>query len=312
MADLADIERMLVGRIAAVLFPSITYLPGDTQASAAAVHGTPVRARVVRGWPTKAALDTNLAAGVATVSVFPERGMSRNDSRYLNRPAVVSAAVTATATTTVLGNVVTFGGACGSGQVVGVAIPASGSSLSLTAAYRMSASDTPATVVLALQGLLADTVASGATLTATNSQTVTAGVAVDQVAYQEFRRQKQGVRVTVWAPNPPVRDAVTPLVDYALTFNLRPVAATGEACLVTYSGTDTDDAPGIDNLWRRDLRLMVEYPTSIATTVTQILFATLNLNSAAYGAAAVALNGLTDGNGLLITDGNGLSVVAPQ
>lgn len=158
MGDVADIERAMVSTLAGAFFPGGGYQSGAVTSGGAAG----VAVKIYRGWPTAAELDADLIAGAAHVSVFPEPGMTRLVDPYDLQWFVPNTTPT-TLTATVSGNVVTFGGTGGLGQVVGVAY---GTTAGLsTVAYRLVANDTPSTVAAAVAALITGASAVGAVLT---------------------------------------------------------------------------------------------------------------------------------------------------
>src|SRR5579884_3969569 len=108
MADLSDVEQMLVSLATAALYPDGT--------EAIAVN----RAlnRVYRGWPEAAALDSDLASGYVNVTVFPEAG-GRNTTRGLDEWLDL-ARIDPTLMAAVVGNAVTLSGSADPGQLVGI------------------------------------------------------------------------------------------------------------------------------------------------------------------------------------------------
>jgi hypothetical protein len=113
VADLADVERALVGIAAGALFPT-TYVPG---AYGTSVAGT--ICKIYRGWPTQESLVADMVAGKVHVSVFPEAGMTRNVSRWWPEADQVGT-VSPTISTSVAGSVVTLAGTITAGNVVGI------------------------------------------------------------------------------------------------------------------------------------------------------------------------------------------------
>ena len=291
MADLADIERGLVSTLAGAFFPAGGYQAGALTSGGAA--GVP--ARVYRGWPTAAELDADMIVigGAAHVTVFPEQGMTRLTTRY-PREWFVPVSSSPTLTATVAGAVVTFGGTGGAGQIVGIAF---GTAANLAAyAYRVLGGDTPSTVASALAAMIAGASAVGAVLTLPTPYTVNAIVAADTTALRELRRQVQGFRVSCWCSTPIIRDTVAALADQAFAalvdsrgnpteFITLPA---GDTARVQYASTITVDRTATDRLWRRDIRLSVEYGTTVAQTQPLAVFASLGIGIALGGHALAA------------------------
>ena len=281
MGDLADVEDAFVAALVPALFPTGGYATG-----AASIAGLPTL--LYRGWPVTAQLDADLLAGKAHVTVFPETGMTRLTTRYT--PAWFnSTAGVPTLTASVAGQVVTFGGTGGAGQVAAVQFGAS--AMPRAYAVRLGANDTPSTVAAALAAKISGSSAVGAVLTIPTAFVIQATVAADTTAMREVRRQEQGVRVSVWTPTPDARDALAGAVDLALAnmldSNGEPseflALPDGSAVRVRYRRNFTDDKPGKDHLWTRQLCYTAEYGTTAVQAFPLMLFGGGLLNPAQYG-----------------------------
>ena len=150
----------------------------------------------------------------------------------------------------------------------------------VAAAYRLTASDTPTTVATTLAGAITGASASGAVLTLPTSLNAAATVVADTTALREMRRQEQGVRVSIWAPTPAVRDALASACDLAMASltdahgnitEFIPLQL-GDSVRVRYRSTFTDDKPGKAHVWRRDICYLTEYPTTVAQAFPLMLF----------------------------------------
>jgi hypothetical protein len=288
MADAADVERALVSTIAGALFTGGGYQPGAYAASG--VTATPpataqapspsaaaLNVKLYRGWPEAANLDADMKAGNCHVSIYPERGMTRNVSRYFPVTAPLGPTVPPTITVTVSGGEVTLGGTITAGNVVGVSWGPS--ALQAAYAYAVQAGDGLASVAAALATLSGGT-AVGNVLTLPSALNAKAATMAPQSVWTELRRQEQGFRVSVWGPFPDARDELAAAVDVALA-NLRNSAgalsrfmtlADGSAAKVLYGGSFSDDMPSRVRVWRRDLRYMVEFPTTLIQQQPLMLF----------------------------------------
>lgn len=281
MADLSTVEKAMVTQVAAVLFPSVSYLPGAKVASVPAG----MTCKLFRGWPIAADLDADMLAGRAQVSVFPEPGMSRNTTRHLQQWQTPAAGVP-TLTVAVDGADVTFGGTGGAGQVAGLAIGASPNPVAY--AYRLLSGDDPADVAAAFEAMIEGSSAAGAVLTCP-SASVAARVVADAEALRVTRMQQQGIRVSIWAPTPDARDTLAALVDAGLSDLRRFELSDGSWARVWFRMTATMDAPQKERLWRRDLGFLVEYATTIVEAFPAMLFGTLGVGvSVAAGGTPTA------------------------
>lgn len=265
MADISDIENVLVSKIAGSLF-SGGYSPGTM---ATALTGGQVK--LYRGWPVSAELEADIAASKSHVSVFPEAAMTRNTTRYQDQ-WVQPSTVTPTLTVTVSGNVATFAGTPAAGQMVGVL---TGRAASTSAAvYAVQAGDTLAGIATALAGQITGASSSGAAFTCTSVPTVR--ITMTQAATLITRQQEQGFRISIWCPSPAARDLLAGYVDASLALTHSFTLSTGEFVRLIYRATMTDDKPSQARLWVRHLRYTAEYPTTSTQTQQPMLIGVAN------------------------------------
>ena len=272
MADLSDVEAALVDIAAVSLGLGESYLDGAL--GIASASGT--ACRLYRGWPVSGALNDDLSRGISNISVFPPPGATRNMTRHFRQWHVPNP-VTPTLTAIVSGNTVTFEGAGGAGMVAGVRFgPTTGQAYS----YRLMAQDTAFTVASELASRIPGSTADANVLTVPTDYGLQARVVADQPAFMETRRQEQQIWVIGWCPNPRVRDRLMAAIDAGFA-NLmdafgRPTIQfplpDGSSAIIRYQGSRTDDAPQQANLWRRDLRYRIEYPTTLLQQQPEVLF----------------------------------------
>ena len=260
MADLADAEAALVLALSATLYPGGVPAGNVPPVSSA---GLPVR--IYRGWPNAAALDKDLAAGIANISVYSLPGMGRTTTRFSREWCLLTPAVV-TITASVAGNVVTFGGAAGPGMVAGIRTGGQ------PYAYACQPTDGPAQVAAALAALVPGAVANGVTVTVPAALQLAVKVVGTATMFREMRRQVQGFKVTVWAPDQATRDAVARVSDAGTAGIDFLTLADGSAGRLQYTSTFPDDVPTKDKLWKRDLRYTVEYPTIQTQTAIGVLW----------------------------------------
>ncbi len=262
MPDRADVEQALAALIAGVLYP-------DGAGGGSAVGLT---CRIYRGWPVAAALEADLAVGVAHATVQPVTGSVRDTTRYSQDWQ--GAVPAATLHGSVLGELVRFEGLAAVGQVAGVL--ADGRPY----AYRVRAGDTAGLVAAVLAGLIrADrpAVLHDATVLMPGGRGVVARVVADGEGGRELRRQIAGFRVTLWCPEPAARDRVAALVDLALA-GVAFLDVGGWACRVRLSGGSSTDEGSAGGVWRRDLLYSVEYPTVFEENLPAMLFGLTEVN----------------------------------
>ncbi len=255
MADLSDVEQALLIAIAAAVYPEGTDQPSIVGA----------QVKLYRGWPTQLGLNSDLSAGRQTITVFSDPKLARETTRYPRewKPGPI---VAPSLTVSVTGDVVTFGGSGGAGQVAGVL--ADGAAFALAVA----ASDTPSTVCAAFAAMIPGAQASGDLLTIVGASSLEARVEGCGTAMMEMRRQEQTITVSVWCNQPTVRDALAAAVDLVLAGVDWLALVDGSAGLLRYRETVETDTSENANLYRRDLLYSVEYPTIRKATAPAMMF----------------------------------------
>jgi hypothetical protein len=253
--DLSDVEAALAAAVAGAVYPK--------GAEGAPAPG--LACRVYRGWPTAAALEADLAAGIAHVTVQSMPAGFRDMTRFLGEWQGAAPPVTLTAT--VAGETVTFAGDPAPGQVAGVRVDG------VPHAYRVRQGDTPGVIAAVLAALIrtvrpAELHGDGILLP--GGLGIVARVA-DGVGGTELRRQRAGFRVTAWCPDPASRDRVAGCVDGALAA-IQFLDVGGWGCWLRLSGGSVLDAGSVAGVWRRDLLYGVEYPTVVDSTLPSMLF----------------------------------------
>ena len=266
MADQSDVEAALVGVIGGALYPYGVTGP-------CAVTGA--TCRIYRGWPVPAALDADLLAGIANISVMAVEGHTLNTTRWPDK-WIAPTQTTPTLSTTVVGQSVTFGGIAAPGQVVAVIAD------SAWAAWRVQPTDTPASVAAGLAGSLGkvrNATASGATLTVPGVVRLTARVEADQPTLRLSRRQQQAFQATLWCGDPATRDAVGGAIDAALSGIDFLGLADGTSGRLRYVSSSVTDKWEDAVLYRRELTYSVDYPTAIAADLPRMAIGAANLGA---------------------------------
>ena len=273
MADQVDVEVALASLVANALYPNGTAAPSVTGAMY----------RVYRGYPASPVLDADIVTGVTHVSVTPAGGEVKNVTRYPRIWQEVEP-VPATLSVTVNGFAAAFTGVCAVGQLTGILV--NGAAFP----YAVQLTDSPATVAsnLAAQlrsaGLIVNY--AGGTVSAPAAMTFDARVVAGAGALQEIRRQVQDFRISMWCPDPEVRDEVAPIIDLALADLKFLPLADGSYGRMRFAGVSTGDGGADANLYRRDLVYAIEYPATLSQMTPAMLF----------GNAALAVDDVVLGN----------------
>jgi hypothetical protein len=240
MADLEDVTASLASAIAGIIN----------------TNGAPAPVSVVQGWPLPNDLDTASKAGKVIVSVYPQPGATSNVTRFQwdaiqQTPAAIS-------TTAVLAaGVITFGGTIT--LPLNVSIFAGGQSYS----YAAQIGDTIATIIIQLsyliQYIFPITISSNAITFANPPIDLAVYLGGQGTLIRENAREKQAFQITAWAQNQALRMAAVKSFEPGL-FALNSVTfPDGTAGMLFSMRSFNTDAGQIDNFYRRDIIVTVEY-----------------------------------------------------
>ena len=257
MPDQSGVEAALAAAVSADLYPDGV----DAESAVGAV------CRVFAGWPAAAAVEADVLRGVVQVGVVGLPGTVRETTRFLPVEGVVVAAPSAVMVQ-VFGERVVLDGLAVPGQLVGVRVDGR------AYVWRVERGEDLNDVAVGLAGLIgADRpcLRSGTTLAVPGGREVAARSVVDTAVGTELRRQTMGFRVMVWAPSAAVRDRVCSVVDAGLAGRAF-VDVDGWACWVRGAAGAVQDKGAAAGLWRRDLGVLVEFPTVRAAMVPAMLF----------------------------------------
>jgi len=320
MATIDDVEQGVCSALAGVLFPGQGYLPGAVATCEAAwsgANGAPryaIPAKLYVGEPVTAGLEADVLAGVSNVGVMRVAGATRDVTRYSPHWVTTGCSIPTLLAAVETGRV-TFGGMAGAGQVA--AVTAGG----ICYAYRMSASDSPASVASAFAGLIPGAVASGAVLNAASIDA--ANVVADQPAFWRTGQNETQLQVAIiavpfaGADGPLVRAALTRAV-YGIESAMRPNGSLtrfiglpdGTTAQIIGSDERDDDTVRRDDIWRRWITFRLNYDVGISQLQPAVLAPLVVLGTKATGIrwagnGAPVAGIFTDGDGQLVTDASG-------
>jgi hypothetical protein len=276
MADLSDIEQVLVSTITRIVYPTGTANPS--------IAGAPVK--LFRGWPVPGNLDADLKAGTINVSVYPldtEQKTTRYPREWVPLP-VPTPALTLTASDTTI----TVGGTPSS--PLNAAAIVNGSAY----VYPVQPGDTTTSIATGLAALIAggsytaepgapdytdessapysaDATSSGPVITIPGAYRIAVRLGVIGTAIRETKRQKRTFQITFWCPNPTLRDLIAAPVDAALADIDFLGLPDGTAGRLLYERSRVSDRVEREGLYRRDLFYSVEYGTTDSTAAAQIV-----------------------------------------
>lgn len=258
MADQSDVEIAIQSIVASAFYPN-----GTNEASSVGNI-----CRVYRGAPSAHALGVDIAASILNISVTALSNI-KNTTRY-SRVWQTLESVPLSLLTTVGAEYVSFAGRCVLGQLVGIIINGA------VYPYAVQTSDSPTTVasnmaeLIRRAGWIVDY--AGSTITIPGANSVNARVVAGAVSLQEIKRQLQEFQVALWCPNSQSRDEAAALIDQSLSTTKFIALSDGSYARITYAGCETSDRMSDATLFKRELRYLLEYPTTISELTPAMLF----------------------------------------
>jgi hypothetical protein len=262
VADLSDIENVLVSLITQAVYPNGT---GEPSVAAAPC-------KIYRGWPIPANLDADLAAGTINISVFPQ-DVEQRTTRY-SRAWMPLSIPTAALTLTVSGETITLGGTPSSPLNAAAVINGQGF------VYAVQPSDTLTTIATGLAALINVSISatsSAPVITIPTAKELVARVGTVGTIIRETKRQKRGFQITSWCPTPALRDTIVPPIDQTLCDLDFITLPDGSAGRILYERSPVSDQVERQGLYRRDLFYSVEYPTTETESAAQIVTELFNI-----------------------------------
>jgi hypothetical protein len=229
--------------------------------------------RIYRGWPSPAALNLDLTAGVVNVTVFPATASGDVPDAYFDR--IYTNTFSPTLGAIVTGTSVTFSGSVVTNQTVGLLVDG------VPFSYSVNPGDTEESIAANLAVLIAPqriTMLAGSTLTIPGARTLVARVVMNATVSQGLRRQRREISVNCWCPSPALRDAVCATVDCSLSATSFISLADGTRSHVRYVSTQVYDQSQNAFLYRRDLCYKCEYTMISSASAPVMLFGDILTN----------------------------------
>ena len=249
MADLTDVANALAAVCASAIYPNGTAQP----------PASGVQAKVYQGWPDPATLQADLAAHVAHVTVFPAAQEKVTTRRVPDWQVLVAPVPTLIAT--VSGTTITLSGTVSTPQAVALLVDGK------DCAYAVLATDTLTTIAAALALLIAanqPATSSGAVITIPGSHKLAARIVAQGTSGKEVALESRLFTISVWADCYDRREPLAKLLTPVLASLTRFTLPDGSAATVEYAGSAQVDNEQRLGIYRRDIKLSIEYAT-IAT-----------------------------------------------
>ena len=246
MADLTDVENVLVNLASQAIYPNGTGSPSVANCDTA----------IFAGWPVPADLDAQLAANKCFVSVYPLE-IETNTTRFPIDWEVISID-TPTITTSITNNQLTISGTISQTVSQTLIVVNNGTAYN----YTVQNNDTLNSIASNISGLISESSALNNVITIPGSHKLSCNISVPAVASQEVRRQIKTFQVTVWAPTQSVRTSIASAIDILFSQNYRIVMPDNYYAKLRYVRSHEVDITTKQLCFRRDLFFQVEYATT--------------------------------------------------
>jgi len=270
MADVTDVQNVLVGLISAWIYPN-----GSANPSAL---GFPVH--VSSGWPVMANINQDLAVGIADITIYGT-DFETNTTRYVERWQTQTP-VTPTLTLSASGRTITVGGT--------LPVPYVQQNLAVFVndvpyTYAAQSTDTPTTIATALATLIAAAVPG--TSSAGQLITLPAGALLGALrvggsgsTIKEIRRQNRLFNIGMWASTAAQRTAIANLIDPLLA-DLRGISMPdGFTARIVYRNSPQRDLSDKTPIFQRDLCYWIEFATTKTQNTAQVVVGKFNVRDA--------------------------------
>lgn len=263
MADIADVETAILALI------------GDALAGEAF--------RAFRGWPTPAALETDLREGITQITVTPREGVGRVTTRHLSQTSILPPVpVTLHPAVSASSDAAGFTGRADRRHVAGVAVRGRAGVPDQAYCVACLPGEEAAAVATRIAAMIPGAARDGALISVPNAR-LEARTASHAETSRELRRQDAGFQIDLWCPDPEARDVIGRKVDAAMALaEDREWLALpgGEAGWIRGGGSHRTDKGSGALTWRRTFFVQVEYPTTWAAEVPRLLFAGIGSRAA--------------------------------
>lgn len=268
MADISDVEDVLVDMVSGMLYPSGILEPPIVSGIDAI--------KVYAGWPIPPVFETDIKNNVSHVTIFPSN-QGRNTTRF-PQDWHEKNITPATLTLTLVDNVLTVGGTVSIPQACMVIVNKIGY------AYQVLTGDTLDTIASALANLIPNSTAVGSAITINGAFSIIPRVTQYGVAIKEIKRQEVMINIIVWSNSRENRTEISKTIEIGLGQLSRFLLPTDNFWApILYSGLkDHDELQKTFAVYRRDLMFKIEYPSTVQSdypTITDFIVNTSLVNS---------------------------------
>lgn len=261
MASVDEVSQYLAKRVADVLYPGGSLLPGIVNAAV----------KIYPGWPVSLTLQSDIESGNAHVSVWPLPA-ERRVNCALGRPYKTLARGKPTLQLRVTDSAIAVSGVVSA--LTNVQIRLNGKNF----IFHFRAGTTAEQVVHILQLHLphAFIMMSRVIIPVVNHLSIT--VTTAGTAVRELRRQIKDFQITVWAPTPQLRNTIGTALDAALSEHCHIDLGDGVPAQMFYARQFDSDSAENWHVYRRDLIFSVNYATTQTISAPEVTETAVTIN----------------------------------
>ncbi|MDI9222142.1 hypothetical protein QMZ30_14650 [Pantoea sp. EA-12] len=265
MASVDDVSQYLAKRVADVLYPGGSLLPGIVNA--------PVK--IYPGWPASLPLQSDIESGGAHVSVWPLPA-ERKVNCALGRSYQQLAKGMPTLKLWVTDCAIAVSGVASA--LTNVQVRLNGKKF----IFHFRTGTTAEHVVNSLQQHLPHAFAMMGRVIISVVNQLSISVTTAGTAVRELRRQIKEFQVTVWAPSPQLRNTIGTAIDAVLSEHCHIDLGDGVPAQMFYARQFDSDAAENWHVYRRDLIFSVNFATTQTVSAPEVTDIAVNLNGHSF------------------------------
>ncbi|WP_039661538.1 MULTISPECIES: hypothetical protein [Pantoea] len=261
MASLDDVARFLARRVAEVVYPGGSRLPGIVNAAV----------KIYPGWPVPGDLQQDIDNGGVHISVWPLPA-ERKINTALGRLCRVIAKGKPTLQFTVNGSSISVAGMASA--LTNVQVSLNGKAFT----FHFPKGTTTEQAISELSAALPKSFTVLSSVCILMAERLSVSVTTAGTAVKELRRQIKDFQITVWAPAPGLRERIGSAIDAALSEQCHIDLNDGAPAQLLYARQFDSDRSENWHVYRRDLIFSVNYATTQVISAPEVISTAVNLN----------------------------------
>lgn len=261
MASVDDVARFLARRVADVVYPGGSQLPGIVNSAV----------KIYPGWPAPGDLQQDIDKGGVHISVWP-LSTERKIGSALGGPCCVITKGKPTLQFTVNGSSIGVTGMASA--LTNVRVSVNGKAFT----FHFRAGTTAEQAITELCKALPKSFTVLSRVCILMAEHLSVSVTTAGTAVKELHRQIKDFQITVWAPVPGLRESIGSAIDAALSEQCHIDLNDGAPAQLLYARQFDSDRSENWHVYRRDLIFSVNYATTHTITAPEVTKTVVTLN----------------------------------